>query len=65
MYSFGSLANSILNGFVYANITFFYNIKLGADPILLGIAWGIFAIWNTLNDPLFSYIIDNTRTKLG
>lgn len=65
MYSFGSLANSILNGFVYANITFFYNIKLGADPALLGIAWGIFAIWNTLNDPLFSYIIDNTRTKIG
>ena len=65
MYSFGSLANSILNGFVYANITFFYNIKLGADPILLGIAWGIFAIWNTLNDPIISYIIDNTRTKLG
>ncbi|MHA1488896.1 MAG: MFS transporter [Promethearchaeota archaeon] len=64
-FSFGSLASSILNGFVFANLTFFYNQKLGADATLLGLAWMLFAIWNTINDPIASYVIDNTRTKLG
>ena len=64
-YSFGSLANNILNGFVFSNITFFYHEKLAMDSELLGIAWLIFGIWNTINDPIASHIIDNTRTKIG
>jgi GPH family glycoside/pentoside/hexuronide:cation symporter len=64
-FSLGSLANSFLNGFVFANITFFYQIKLGLAANFLGIGWLIFAVWNTLNDPLASYLIDNTRTKIG
>jgi len=61
----GTFANNLLNAFVFANITFFYNQKLGADAFLLGIAWLFFGIWNTINDPLVSYYIDNTRTKIG
>lgn len=64
-FSLGGFANAILNSLVFGNLTFFYNVKLGADKDLLGIAWLIFAIWNTVNDPLASYVIDNTRTKLG
>ena len=64
-FSLGNLANGLLNGFVFANLTFFYQIKLGLSAELLGIGWLIFAIWNTLNDPLASYLIDNTRTKIG
>ena len=64
-FSFGSLANNILNGFVFANITFFYNQKLNADASLLAFGWLLFAIWNTVNDPIVSYFIDNTRTKIG
>lgn len=64
-FSFGGFANNILNGFVFANLTFFYNQKLGANATLLGIAWLIFAVWNTINDPIASYFIDNTRTKIG
>lgn len=64
-FGFGGLASDILNGFVFANLTFFYNQKLGADATFLGIAWLIFAIWNTINDPIASYFIDNTRTKIG
>ena len=63
--SLGKLASDILNGFVFANLTFFYQVKLGLPAELLGIGWLIFAIWNTLNDPLTSYFIDNTRTKIG
>lgn len=64
-FSFGSLANNILNGFVFGNITFFYHEKLAMNSELLGIAWLIFGIWNTINDPIASHIIDNTRTKIG
>ena len=64
-FSIGGLANGLLNGLVFANLTFFYQIKLGADAGLLIIGWLIFAIWNTLNDPIASYFVDNTRTKIG
>ncbi|MHA1847173.1 MAG: MFS transporter [Promethearchaeota archaeon] len=63
--AFGGFANGILSGLPFANLTFFYEEKLGLDKHLIGYAWLIFAIWNTLNDPLFSHVIDNTRTKLG
>jgi len=63
--SLGGLASGILVGFVFGNLTFFYQVKLGLSAELLGIGWLIFAIWNTLNDPLASYLIDNTRTKIG
>lgn len=61
----GGFANTMLNGFVQANITFYYTEKLGAEPTLIAIAWLLFAIWNTINDPIISYFIDNTRTKIG
>lgn len=64
-FSIGGLANGLLNGFVFGNLTFFYQTKLGADPGLLAIGWLIFAIWNTANDPIVSYFVDNTRTKIG
>jgi len=64
-YSIGGLANGLLNGLVFGNLTFFYQIKLGADAGLLAIGWLIFAVWNTVNDPIVSYFVDNTRTKIG
>ena len=64
-FSIGGLANGLLNGLVFANLTFFYQVKLGANAGLLAIGWLIFGIWNTANDPIVSYIVDNTRTKIG
>ncbi len=43
---------------------YFINIR-GLSPILAGIVWLIFGIWNALNDPLFGYISDRMKTKLG
>jgi len=63
--SIGGLGSDLLNGLVFGNLTFFYQVKLGADAGLLAIGWLIFAIWNTLNDPIVSYFVDNTRTKIG
>jgi GPH family glycoside/pentoside/hexuronide:cation symporter len=64
-YALGQTACGIITGIVYASITYFYNTKMGMDGLLLGTAWLIFGIWNTINDPIVSYISDNTRHRLG
>jgi GPH family glycoside/pentoside/hexuronide:cation symporter len=38
---------------------------LGLSAELIGIAWLIFAFWNAINDPLFGYIEDRTKSGLG
>jgi len=64
-YSIASLAHGLISGLVFANLTFFYNDKLDANPNYLSLAWILFMFWNTINDPIASYFIDNTRTKSG
>ncbi|NHJ26135.1 MAG: MFS transporter [Candidatus Lokiarchaeota archaeon] len=64
-FSIAGLAHGLMSGLVFANLTFFYQNKLAADPILISTAWLIFAFWNTINDPIASYFIDNTRTRIG
>ena len=58
-------ASSALEGTVFGSITFFYHIKMGLDPILIGYAWIIFGFWNAINDPIFGIIEERTRTKIG
>ncbi|MFX0009256.1 MAG: MFS transporter [Candidatus Hermodarchaeota archaeon] len=64
-YSIASLAHGLISGLVFANLTFFYQDKLDANPNYLSLAWFVFMFWNTINDPIASYFIDNTRTKIG
>ncbi|MEJ2251773.1 MAG: MFS transporter, partial [Candidatus Lokiarchaeota archaeon] len=47
----------------FSAISFFYNKILGLDPISIGIAWLIFSIWNAVNDPLFGFIEDHTKSE--
>ncbi|MHA2184552.1 MAG: MFS transporter [Promethearchaeota archaeon] len=51
------------NSIAFSAITFFYNIKLGLDASYIGIAWLIFSIWNAINDPIFGFIEDNTKSE--
>ena len=64
-YGSANTAGNILSGMVFSAITFYYHIKMGLDPQLIGIAWLIFAFWNAINDPLFGYIEDRTKSDLG
>ncbi|MFX0139551.1 MAG: MFS transporter, partial [Candidatus Hodarchaeota archaeon] len=48
---------------VFATITFFYNTVLKLDAGLIGIAWLIFSVWNAINDPLFGFIEDHTKSE--
>ena len=56
-------ANGILSGLGLGPITFYYNITLGLSGTLLGLAWLIFIVWNAINDPLFGFLEDRTKSK--
>ena len=60
-----NLGNSMISGVFAALLPIFYQDYLGLSARWIGLASLIYAIWNALNDPLFGYISDNTRSKLG
>jgi GPH family glycoside/pentoside/hexuronide:cation symporter len=59
---FGAGIN-ILSQIAFSVITIFYNTILGLDTELVGIAWLIFSFWNAINDPLFGFIEDKTKSE--
>ncbi len=56
------MLNGLLTG---GGMTYFYTKFMGLDEDLASTVWLIFAIWNAFNDPLFGYISDRTKSKLG
>jgi glycoside/pentoside/hexuronide:cation symporter, GPH family len=50
---------------VTGTLTYFFTRWRGLDARLAGIVWLIFGIWNAVNDPLFGWISDRTRSGLG
>ncbi len=64
-FGIGQTVHTILSNVAFAAITFYYNVKLGLSAELIGIAWLIFATWNAINDPLFGFLQDRTKTKWG
>jgi len=48
-----------------AALTYYFTRVMGLAPRLASIVWLLFGIWNAFNDPLFGYVSDRTRTKLG
>lgn len=64
--SIADSAVAILQSLVAASALTYYFVKLrGLDTNLAGIVWLLFAIWNAVNDPLFGYISDRTKSKIG
>lgn len=64
-YGMGTLGFAIsvetFNTFAY----FYYIDFLGLTITLVALARTIYAIWDAVNDSLFGYLSDNTRTRLG
>lgn len=46
-------------------LTYYFTRSRGLDPDLAAVVWILFGIWNAVNDPLFGYISDRTRSGLG
>ena len=60
-YAFGYV---IINYFLYyglAPLFYFYEVEIGLNVVLIGLAFVIFAIWNMINDPLIGYFTDKPR----
>jgi len=60
-----SLGTSLISGTYGGLLTIFYQDYLGLSARWIGIAATIYAVWNAINDPLFGFITDNTRSKRG
>ena len=59
-------STAILNGLVTSSAMKYYFTELrGLSLQYEGIVWLLFALWNAINDPLFGYISDRTKSKLG
>jgi len=60
-----ALGTSLISGTYGALLPIFYQDYLGLSARWIAIASAIYAVWNAVNDPLFGYITDNTRSKMG
>ena len=65
IWGLANFGTSIIQGVFATTTVIFYHVYLKLDPFYIGLAATIYAIWNALNDPIFGYISDRTRTKLG
>ena len=46
-------------------LTYFYHNFLGLNEWVSGLIWILFGIWNAINDPLYGFLADRTKSKLG
>jgi GPH family glycoside/pentoside/hexuronide:cation symporter len=60
-----ALGNALISGIYGGLLTIFYQDYLGLEARWIGVAATIYALWNAVNDPLFGYITDNTRSRHG
>ena len=64
--SAGDAATAILQSLAATGALTYYFVNLrGLDSKLAGIVWLLFGIWNAVNDPIFGYISDRTKSALG
>jgi GPH family glycoside/pentoside/hexuronide:cation symporter len=64
-YGLGTLGITVV-GETFAAFAYFYYIDfLGLALSLAALTRTIYAVWDAVNDPLFSYLSDNTRTRWG
>ncbi len=64
-YGLASFGTSTVSSIYAALLPIFYQDYLGLTSKWIGIASGIYAVWNAINDPIFGFITDNTRSRLG
>lgn len=57
----GTLCGLVTGG----GFTVFFTKWMGLDPAKASLVWLLFGIWNAFNDPLFGFISDRTKSKLG
>lgn len=65
IWGIAALGTSLISGVFGALLPIFYQDYLGLSARWIAIASAIYAVWNALNDPIFGYISDSTRSRRG
>ena len=65
VWGLASLGTALISGIYGAMLPIFYQDYLGLAAKWITLASVIYAVWNAINDPLFGFITDNTRSKHG
>jgi len=65
VWGIASLGLSLIAGVYGALLPIFYQDYLGLSARWIAVASMVYAIWNAINDPLFGYITDSTRSRWG
>lgn len=65
IWGLASLGTSTVSATFGGLLAKFYLDDKGLDPNFYWQAWLIYTIWNAINDPLFGYITDSTRSRFG
>ncbi len=65
IWGLAEFGTSLITGTFAALLPIFYQDYLGLTARWIAIGAAIYAIWNAINDPLFGYITDSTRSKRG
>ena len=65
IWGLAELGKSLVAGTFGALLPIFYQDYLGLEARWIAIASVVYAVWNAINDPLFGYITDSTRSKRG
>jgi GPH family glycoside/pentoside/hexuronide:cation symporter len=64
-YSFGAVAVALSSQAFSTYIIFFYVDVMRLSAHLAAVAMIIYGLWNAVNDPIFGYLSDHTRTRWG
>lgn len=65
LYSLGAVPSALPYNMISGSILLFYETVKLLDPILFGIIWILYGIWNAVNDPLMGFLMDKIQLKKG
>jgi glycoside/pentoside/hexuronide:cation symporter, GPH family len=65
VWGLAGFGTALISGIFGALLPIFYQDYLGLGAGWIALASGAYAIWNAINDPIFGYISDGTRSRLG
>jgi GPH family glycoside/pentoside/hexuronide:cation symporter len=65
IWGIASLGGNLISGVFGALLPIFYQDYLGLSAKWIATASLIYGIWNAINDPVFGFLSDNTRSKKG
>jgi glycoside/pentoside/hexuronide:cation symporter, GPH family len=65
VWGIASLGLSTISGVFGALLPIFYQDYLGLSARWIALASILYAVWNALNDPVFGYLSDSTRSRRG